>query len=106
MPEPLTPPKVPLSERFKAFIMEYGSVGVVVYLVIFALVWGGFVLAISLGFHQKSHTATAGTVGAAYLATQLTKPLRIAATLVVTPVVMKVLRIKKRGAPSSPESGS
>jgi len=100
------PTKLPLSERLKALMVEYGSVGLWVYFVIFALVLGGFALAISMGFHVKGGTMTVGTWGAAYLATKLTQPLRILATLLVTPVVMKVLRIKKRtpSLPSTPES--
>jgi hypothetical protein len=105
--EPATPTKVPLSERLKALMVEYGSLAVWVYFGIFAIVLVGFVLAISFGFHAKGHAGTAGTWGAAYLATKLTQPLRIAATLVLTPFVMKVLRLKKRTpATESSESSS
>lgn len=94
--ERTTSTKVPMSERLKALMVEYGSLAVWVYFGIFAVVLVGFVVAISFGFHAKSHAGTASTWGAAYLATKLTQPLRIAATLVLTPFVMKVLRLKKR----------
>ena len=81
-------------------MIEYGSLALWVYFVIFAVVLLGFVLAISMGFHVKSHAMTVGTWGAAYLATKITQPLRIAATLVLTPFVMKVLRLKKRSQSS------
>jgi hypothetical protein len=107
MPERKNPPKAPLSERLKSMMVEYGSLALYVYFSIFGLVLGGFVLAIKMGFHRSGHgMSTAGTWGAAYVATQLTKPLRLAATLVLTPVVMKVLHLKKRTPelPSTPES--
>jgi hypothetical protein len=61
------------------------------YLAIFALVLAGFAVAISFGFHVQSGAGTAGVLGAAYVATKVTQPLRIGATLVLTPVVAKVL---------------
>ncbi len=98
--ESSTPTKVPLTERLKALMLEYGSLALWVYLVIFVAVWAGFVLLISMGFHVNTHGKTAGTVFAAYLATKLTQPIRIGATLLLTPVVMKVLRLKKRSQSS------
>ena len=98
--ESSTPTKVPLTERLKALMIEYGSLALWVYLVIFVAVWVGFALLISMGLHVNTHGKTAGTVLAAYLATKLTQPIRIGATLLLTPVVMKVLRLKKR-SPSS-----
>jgi len=105
MAAPESRTKVPLSERLKTLMAEYGSVALWVYFAIFALVLGGFALAMSLGFHVKGGALTAGTWGAAYVATKLTQPLRILATLVLTPIVMKVLRLKKRtpSVPTSPE---
>jgi hypothetical protein len=101
MPEPRKPAKVPMTERLQALMVEYGSLALWVYFAIFALTLGGFALAISLGFHVKGNTMAVGTWGAAYLATKLLQPLRIIATLVLTPVVMKVLRLKKRDPHSS-----
>jgi hypothetical protein len=99
--------KIPLSERLKALVVEYGSLALWVYFAIFALVLFGFAAAISMGVHVASRAMTVGTWGAAYVATKITQPLRIAATLVLTPVVMKVLRLKKRPRPqetAKPES--
>ena len=96
------PPKASMTERLKALMLEYGSMAVWVYFVIFAVVLVGFVLAISMGFHVKGHAMTLGTWGAAYVATKLTQPLRIGATLLLTPFVMKVLRLRKRVRPSEP----
>ena len=82
---------------------EYGQLALYVYFTIFAIVIVGFALAIQFGFRSDGAAATAGTWGAAWVATKLTQPLRIAATLVLTPVIGGLLR--KRNKPRSPSSG-
>lgn len=59
----------------------------VAYFLIFALVYVGFVISISLGASVDSAAGTAGTLGAAWVATKLTQPLRILATLLLTPIL-------------------
>jgi hypothetical protein len=88
--------RVPLKERLQALMLEFGKLALVVYLVIFALMLLGFVLAIRMGVKVESAGATVGTWAAAYVATKLAQPLRILATLAVTPVVMKLLPQKKK----------
>jgi hypothetical protein len=90
--------RVSLKERLQTLMVEFGTLALVVYLAIFALVLIGFVLAIRIGVKVESAGATAGTWAAAYVATKLTQPLRILATLAVTPVAMKLLPQKKDGA--------
>ena len=76
-----TPPgRATLSERMKGALAEYGSVALVVYLVLFGSVLAGFSVAISAA-------GGVGTLAAAYIATKLTQPLRILATLAITPLV-------------------
>jgi hypothetical protein len=77
-------------------MVEYGSVGLWVYFAIFGLVLVGFATAIQFGVKVESAAGTAGTWGAAYLATKVTQPLRILGTLVVTPIVVRVARRLKR----------
>ena len=91
--------KPSLRERFKSLMAEYGRLALYVYFAIFALVILSFAAAIKFGFRADGAAATAGTWGAAWLATKLTQPLRIAATLVLTPVVGGLLRkfSKRRG---------
>ncbi len=114
---PDAPPskKPPLGERLQAHLVEFGSLAVGVYFGIFAVVLFGFALAITLGFDAAQlggPVATAGTWGVAYIATKVTQPLRIAATLALTPVIAAVLRRRKRarGADGTPteetEAGS
>lgn len=82
---------------------EYGQLAFYVYFAIFAIVIVGFALAIRLGFRSEGAAATAGTWGAAWVATKLTQPLRIAATLVLTPVIGGLLRKRKKpGSPGEP----
>ena len=76
--------------RLKALFVEYGTIGMMTWLGIFALTWAGFATVLALGFELESSSSSAGIAGAAYVATQLTKPLRIGATIVLTPAVAKV----------------
>jgi hypothetical protein len=94
------PSKPPLSARLKLLLEQYGPVALVTYFVIFALVLGGFAIAIHMGVHVQSAKGTLGTLGAAYVATKLTQPLRIAATLALTPLVAKLF-LRKRPDSSS-----
>lgn len=71
-------------------LAEYGSTALIVYLAIFAAVLVSFWFAIRLGWRAESTAGTAGTWAAAYVATKVTQPLRIAATLVVTPIAARV----------------
>jgi hypothetical protein len=90
--DPSAPAKPSLRERFNRLIAECGALVLWVYFGIFALVLCGFALAISLGFHVQGAAGAVGTWGAAYLATKLTQPLRIAATLALTPTLAGLLR--------------
>lgn len=84
--------KPPLKERLQTLLAEYGTVAIVIYFGIFALVFAGFAISIRFGVQVDSAAGTAGTLGAAYLATKLTQPLRILATLVLTPIVGKLVK--------------
>jgi hypothetical protein len=96
-----TSPNPPLKERLQKLMTEYGAAGVWVYFGIFAIVLVGFATAIRMGVEVESAAGTAGTWGAAWVATKLTQPLRILATLVVTPLVVRLLR-RLRGRRSAP----
>lgn len=90
------------TERFKALLAEWGPLFFIVWFGIFGLVLVGFALAIKFGFRVDSSAGAWGTWGAAWVATQVVKPLRIAATIVITPALGALLRRFKRnpGAPS------
>lgn len=86
-----------MRRTFKSIAAEYGMVALAIYLLIFAVVLGSFWFAISAGWNSRTVTGEAGMMGnvgaftAAYLATKVTQPIRIGATLLVTPLVARVL---------------
>jgi hypothetical protein len=95
-------------KTFKHLMTEYGTVAVIVYFTIFFAVLFGFWAAIRFGWSTRGAAAGVGTFTAAYIATKLTQPLRIAATLALTPIVAKVYeRVtgKPRATPA-PESSA
>ena len=94
-----------MRRTLKEIATEYGAVAVVVYLTIFAVVLLGSWAAIHFGWRPKSVGAGLGSFAAAYIATKLTQPLRIAATLALTPVVAKAYeRIRPSSKVESPTS--
>jgi hypothetical protein len=93
----MTNAKPTLGKRLERLLAEYGSVALVVYFAIFGATLLGFAAAISLGFDVQSSAGTAGTWGAAYVATKLSQPLRILATLAVVPLVVRIRRRRDIG---------
>jgi len=91
-----------MKDRLEALLAEYGKVALLTYFAIFALVFAGFAIAISLGVHVESASGTAGTLGAAYVATKLTQPIRIIATLALTPLLARLVKMVGR-KPAPPE---
>jgi len=80
-----------MPKRLKAMLAQYGPVLMIAWFLIFGLSIAGFSAAISMGFEVDGAVGSMGTLGAAYIATQLIKPLRIILTLAVTPLLAKVL---------------
>lgn len=76
--------------RFRELILEYGIIALIVHYVIFAVVIVGFWFAIRAGWQPTSAAGTAGSWGAAYIAAKITQPLRIVATLAITPFVARL----------------
>ncbi|MEX1186820.1 MAG: hypothetical protein WEA80_09550 [Gemmatimonadaceae bacterium] len=85
-----------MGAKLKHLLAEYGLVAFTIYMTLFFGVLVGIYLAINAGWAPDGVAANAGAWTAAYLATKLTQPLRIAATLVLTPVVG---RLRHRGGP-------
>jgi hypothetical protein len=77
-------------DNFAEYVAKYGSVAVVVYFSIFAVVLTGMWVAIHLGWQPQSVTGNVGALGAAWVATKVTQPLRIAATLALTPLAARL----------------
>lgn len=94
--------------KLEAHLAEYGTIALAVYLTIWLTVWAGFAIAIAAGFDVDAGddgvgAGMWGTILAAYVPTKLTQPLRIAATLVVTPMVAAVWH-KIRGTKHVPKA--
>lgn len=92
-----------MGDKLKDMLAEYGATALVVYLVIFACTLLGFAAAIRAGVDVDSAGETAGLWFGAWLATKATQPLRIGATLLLTPIVATVIR-KVTGRPLQPLS--
>jgi hypothetical protein len=83
-------------ERLKALISEYGRTALGTYFGLFFLVLLGFAAAFSWGFRGSdwlgdTSASSAGVLGAAYVATKATQPLRIFATIALTPLVARLV---------------
>jgi hypothetical protein len=92
-----------MKKRLEALMAEYGPIALAVYLALFALAMVGFSTAIVFGLQVDSTAAGAGTLAAAWLATKVTQPARIAATVVLTPLVARVVRrLRRRPAGRTP----
>lgn len=88
-------------EKLKVLLEEYGRIAIGTYLVIWLAVLAGFAIAIASGFRTASTEGGAGVLLGAWLATKLTQPLRIGATLLLTPLVAAVIhRLRRRPKPS------
>jgi hypothetical protein len=79
-------------DRWQALLVEYGNLAIGVYFALFLITLVGFYVAIGAGFEVSGVGAEVGRVGAAYAATKLSQPARIAATVVLTPALAAVRR--------------
>jgi hypothetical protein len=79
-----------VKKNFQALLAEYGAVFVVVYFAIFFAVLGAFWVGISTGWRPASAVGNVGAFTAAYLATKVTQPIRIAASVALTPLVARL----------------
>jgi hypothetical protein len=89
-----------MKKTLKEILAEYGTIAVVVYLVLFALVFVGSYFAIRFGWKTDSTAGTAGIWTAAYIVTKITQPLRIAATVILSAFAGKL--IDRRRKPETP----
>jgi hypothetical protein len=82
-------------ERLKRLLAEYGKLAIYIYIAIFAFVLVGFALAIQMGIKVDSAAGKAGVWGAAWVATKVAQPLRILATLALTPLLARLVHRRK-----------
>jgi hypothetical protein len=95
--KPETPPRPKLGARLKELFEKYGQLALIIYFVLFGLVLAGFIVAIATGMKVQSTAGSVGIVGAAWVATKLTQPFRILATLALVPIVARLRQRRKPG---------
>jgi hypothetical protein len=95
-------PKRTLKERLKAHVAEYGRVAIYTYLALSLCAIIGFSIAIGIGVSPSSATGVFGVIGAGWVAAKATMPIRILATLGLTPLVSAlVVRLRKNRPPEA-----
>lgn len=85
-----------LKERLKALFAEYGKIAFYTYLTMSIVTIAGFSIAIGLGVAPSSATGVLGVIGAGWVAAKATMPLRILATLAITPLIAYLFRGRKK----------
>ncbi|MCP4445911.1 MAG: FAM210 family protein [Myxococcales bacterium] len=91
-----------LKDRLQEHIAEYGRLALVIFVSLGILSLTGFYIAIKAGIDVGSTSGTTGALAAAWFANKLTMPIRIGATLVLTPILAKVLRRPPKSASQTP----
>jgi hypothetical protein len=74
----------------KDFVVEYGTIGLVVYLTSTALVYLGFWIALRSGWRPTGMVGNAGYWLTAYIAAKATQPFRILGSAAVTPFIARI----------------
>ncbi len=74
----------------KDFVVEYGAIGLIVYLTSTALVYVGFWLALQFGWRPSGTVGNAGYWITAYAAAKVTQPFRIIGSAAVTPIIARI----------------
>ena len=85
-------PKPTLKMRLQALFADYGRFALWTFLALSVLAIVGFSIAIGIGVGPSSATGVLGVIGAGWVAAKATLPLRILATLALTPLVAALWR--------------
>ena len=88
--------KPPLKHRLKKLMEQYGRVAVYTYLTLSLSAIIGFSIAIGLGTDADTTGGVLGSIGAGWVAAKATMPLRILATLGLTPLIANLLSRRKK----------
>ena len=95
MPDAPVTPKLSLKERLQAHMAEYGKIALYTYIALSLTTIIGFSIAIGIGVSPSDATGVLGVIGAGWLAAKATMPLRILATLGLTPLIAALLKRRK-----------
>lgn len=99
----MTEPRPSLKERLKKQFTEYPRIAIATYLTLSILSIAGFSIAIGVGAQPSSATGTLGVIGAGWVAAKALMPLRILATLGLTPMIAAVVSRFKKPEPDDDE---
>jgi hypothetical protein len=99
----VTSPRLPLKERLKKQFTEYPRIAIITYLTLSILSIVAFSIAIGMGAQPSTATGTLGVIGAGWVAAKALMPLRILATLALTPMIAAVVGRFKKPAPADEE---
>lgn len=92
-----------MKDRLEKLLAEYGKVALITYLALSVLAIAGFSVAIAIGAEPSTATGFFGVVAAGWLAAKATMPLRILATLAMTPLIAAVVRKLTRRSNVTPK---
>jgi hypothetical protein len=96
-----------MNVRLEKLLAEYGKIALVTYLALSLTAIAGFSVAIAIGAEPSTATGLFGVIAAGWLAAKATMPIRILATLGLTPLVAALVRrVGKRPAPAELEADS
>lgn len=79
-----------MRKSVKEFVVEYGAIGLTIYLTSTALVYVGFWLALQFGWRPSGAVGNAGYWITAYAAAKVTQPFRIIGSAAITPIVARI----------------
>ena len=79
-----------MRKSVKEFVVEYGAIGLTVYLTSTALVYVGFWLALRFGWRPSGAVGNAGYWITAYAAAKVTQPFRIIGSAAITPFIARI----------------
>lgn len=79
-----------MRKSLQSFLVEYGAIGLAVYLTTTFFVYLGFWIALRFGWKPSGAVGNAGYWLTAYVAAKATQPFRIAGSIAVTPFVARI----------------
>lgn len=88
--------------KLEALFTEFGTIAASVHVLIFLFTMFGFWWAIGQGVEVEGAAVELGRIGSAWAAAKLTSPVRIAVTLVLTPIIAAGLRRFGVSGPAEP----
>ena len=87
--------KPTLKQRLQVLMADYGKIAIYTYLALSLLTIAAFSIAFGFGMAPTSASGVGGVIFAGWLAAKATLPLRVLATLGLTPLLATLLRRRK-----------